>query len=305
MNTGPGSPDPAGGARVDHLLAAAAAALAHLDDAPRLAAESLLCQVLGWRRSKLYAHPEHCPSAPQREAYATLVARRVAGEPLAYLLGTQPFCDLTLAVTPAVLIPRADTETLVEAALACALPAGHPVQVLDLGTGSGAVALALARARPAWRLTATDIDPAALAIAQGNAERLGLAARIRFRQADWFEGLPGDPPYDLVVSNPPYIAEGDPHLTDPGLAAEPRHALVAGAEGLDALRRIATDARHRLVPGGWLWLEHGHAQGAVMRDLLRRLGYHDIVTHRDAGARERVTGGRHPPNSRTDDKDST
>lgn len=305
MNAGPASLDPTDDSRVDRLLAAATTALAHLDDAPRLAAESLLCQVLGWHRSKLYTHPEHSPSAPQREAYATLVARRVAGEPLAYLLGTQPFADMILAVTPAVLIPRADTETLVEAAVSCAPPGEHPLQVLDLGTGSGAVALALARARPTWRLTATDIDTAALAIAQGNAERLGLAARIRFRQADWFEGLPGDLSYDLVVSNPPYIAEGDPHLTDPGLAAEPRHALVAGAEGLDALRRIATDARYRLVPGGWLWLEHGHDQGAVMRDLLRRLGYHDIATHQDAGARERVTGGRHPPNFRTEDKDST
>lgn len=296
--------DPAPATRIDSLLTAAAAALEPLEDAPRLEAETLLCQVLGWRRARLYTHPEHCPSAAERQAYATLIARRLAGEPLAYLLGTQPFRDFTLAVTPAVLIPRADTETLVDAALATALPPEAPLAVLDLGTGSGAVAIALARARPAWQLTATDLSEAALALARDNAVQLGVP-EIDFRLADWFEGLPDDRHYDLVVSNPPYIAENDPHLAQPGLAAEPRQALVAGPDGLDALGRIAADARHRLTPEGWLWLEHGHAQGAAVRDLLRQLGYHAISTRRDAGGRERVTGGCAPHLPKATTKDQT
>lgn len=293
------------GTRIDSLLVAAAAALQPLDDAPRFEAELLLCEVLGWPRSRLYACPEHQPSASERAAYAALVARRVAGKPLAYLLGSQPFMDFTLAVTPDVLIPRADTETLVQAALASEAASATAPQVLDLGTGSGAVAIALARARPRWHLTATDISEAALLVAQANANRLGVADRIRFLVADWFHGLPDDRRYDLLVSNPPYVAEADPHLADPGIAAEPRHALVAGPEGLDALHRIAAEAPLRLKPGGWLWLEHGHEQGPAVRDLLARLGYHAVDTHRDAGGRERVTGGRHAPISRTDHKEST
>lgn len=291
----------AAGTRIDSLLAAATAALQPLDDAPRFEAELLLCDVLGWPRSRLYACPEHQPSASERAAYAALVAQRVAGEPLAYLLGSQPFMDFTLAVTPDVLIPRADTETLVQAALASEAASATAPQVLDLGTGSGAVAIALARARPRWQLTATDISEAALLVAQANANRLGVADRIRFLLADWFHGLPDDRRYDLVVSNPPYVAEADPHLADPGIAAEPRQALVAGPEGLDALHRIAAEARLRLKPGGCLWLEHGHEQGPAVRDLLARLGYHAVATHRDAGGRERVTCGRHAPISRTED----
>ncbi len=286
--------------RIDSLLVAGAAALAPLDDAPRLEAETLLCKVLGWRRAKLYAFPEHSPSPPERAAYAALIARRAAGEPLAYLLGNQPFLDFTVVVTPAVLIPRADTETLVAAALATGQSREEPLEVLDLGTGSGAVALALARARPPWRLTATDRSEAALEVARSNALRLGLTD-IDFRLADWFEGLPSHQRYDLVVSNPPYIAEDDPHLMQPGLASEPRQALVAGPDGLVHLRRIAAQARHRLKAGGWLWLEHGHEQGAPVRDLLGRLGYHAISTRQDAGGRERVTGGCTSPSAPSPD----
>lgn len=282
----------AGTARIDELLAEAEILLAPLDGDARLEAEYLLCHALGCSRSALYANPERRADGAGGERFRQLLGRRAAGEPLAYLIGTQPFLDFTLKVTPATLIPRADTETLVEAALADA-PAEAPLRVLDLGTGSGAVALALARARPAWQVTAVDLSEAALAVARDNAAALGLT-RMRFLQGDWFDALPRGERYALVVGNPPYVAEDDPHLLDPGLAAEPRLALVAGPDGLTAIRRIAAEAPAWLIIGGRLWLEHGWDQGPAVRDLLARLGYHDIVTRRDAGGRERVTGARAP-----------
>jgi release factor glutamine methyltransferase len=277
---------------IDALLAAATASLAGLGEDARVEAERLLCHVLNRPRSYLYAHPERRPGAEACARYRALLARRRTGEPLAYLVGSQPFLDFTLRVTPATLIPRADTETLVDAALDCADPAGA-LRVLDLGTGSGAVALALARARADWMITATDLSETALAVAVLNARSMGLE-RIRFLAGDWLEALPPDERFDLIVSNPPYVAEDDEHLADPGLAAEPRMALVSGPDGLTDIRRIAGEARRRLADGGWLWLEHGWNQAAAVRDLLRRLGYHDILTRRDAGGRERVTGGRVP-----------
>ncbi len=296
MNESPvaGAPGADVDLRVDAALAGAAAALAGITDDARLEAEMLLGHVLGATRAQLYTHPERLLDAGQTQSFAALVARRAHGEPLAYLLGEQPFGDLLLRVTADTLIPRADTLVLVAAALACT-PAQAPVRVLDLGTGSGAVALSLAHARPHWEISACDISEAALAVARDNAERLGLSARVRFHHSDWFDGLPEARAFDVVVANPPYIAEQDPHLADPGLAAEPRKALVSGTDGLDAIRRIAAAAPAWLAPGGWLWLEHGWQQGPSVRDLLGKLGYHRIQTLKDHGTRERVTGGHSPP----------
>lgn len=277
--------------RVDAAISNAAATIAEFSDDPRLEAELLLGNILGASRAQLYTHPERLLDATQTRRFAALIARRARGEPLAYLLGEQPFGELLLRVTADTLIPRADTLVLVAAALASA-PAHLPVRVLDLGTGSGAVALAIAHAREHWRITASDSSAPALAVARDNAEHLGLGARVTLCQSDWFDGLANTAAFDLVVANPPYIAEDDPHLSDPGLAAEPRQALVSGADGLDAIRRIAAGAPARLAPGGWLWLEHGWQQGAAVRDLLGQLGYHRIRTLQDAGARERVTGGQ-------------
>jgi release factor glutamine methyltransferase len=230
--------------RIDTLLARATRQLQVISEDPRLEAELLLCHAVGWARARLYAHPEEVPPLPAQRQFADSVARRRRGEPLAYLTGEQPFRDFELLVTPATLIPRADTETLVEAAL-MAGTVDTRLRVLELGTGSGAVALALARARPAWQITATDNSAAALAVARLNARRLGLERRVHLQQADWFDGLAAGGEtagFDLIVSNPPYIAENDPHLADPGLAAEPRQALVSGPDGLTAIRRIAGGA---------------------------------------------------------------
>lgn len=300
-------PQPAGDApapRIDAALSRAAAAIESVSDDARLEAELLLCDILGASRAQLYTHPERLLDADQARCFAALMARRARGEPLAYLLGEQPFGELLLRVTADTLIPRADTQVLVTAALASA-PAHAPTRVLDLGTGSGAVALSIAHARECWQITASDISEPALAVARDNAERLGLCARVALCQADWFDGLPAAPTFDLVVANPPYIAEHDPHLDDPGLAAEPRQALVSGIDGLDAIRRIAADAPAWLAPGGWLWLEHGWQQGPAVRDLLGQLGYHHVQTLQDRGARERVTGGQQAPNPLHDSEGSS
>lgn len=287
--------------RVDAAVSSAAAAISSVSDDARLEAELLLCDVLGASRAQLYTHPERLLDAEQARCFMALTARRARGEPLAYLLGEQPFGELLLRVTADTLIPRADTLVLVTAALASA-PAHVPVRVLDLGTGSGAVALAIAHAREHWQVVACDISDPALAVARDNAERLGLGARVTLCRADWFDGLAQAPAFDLVVANPPYIAEHDPHLDDPGLAAEPRLALVSGPDGLDAIRRIVVDAPRWLAPGGWVWLEHGWQQGAAVRDLLGQLGYHRVQTLQDHGARERVTGGQRVHNPLHDSK---
>ncbi|MGN6313584.1 MAG: peptide chain release factor N(5)-glutamine methyltransferase, partial [Rhodanobacteraceae bacterium] len=219
-----------------------------------------------------------------------LIARRARGEPIAYLIGSRGFHALELRVSPDVLIPRPETELLVELALA-RIPVDAECRVADLGTGSGAIALSIARERPRARVLATDASGAALAVARDNARRLNLT-NVGFAQGDWCAALGDGCDFDLIVSNPPYIAEDDPHLREGDLRFEPRAALASGADGLDAICAIVRDARAHLRGGGWLLLEHGFAQGAQVRALLQESGYREVFTERDLEGRERTTGAR-------------
>jgi release factor glutamine methyltransferase len=248
----------------------------------------LVAHALGRTRSWLYAHGDDPVDEAAREACERLVARRAAGEPLAYITGHRGFWRFDLRVTPDTLVPRPETELLVELALE-RLPEGKPLRIADLGTGSGAIALALAHERPAARVVAVDASAAALEVARGNARALGIG-NVEFREGDWLQPLAGET-FDLVASNPPYIAVGDPHLDD--LRHEPALALSSGADGLDAIRTIVRDAPSRLVAGGWLLLEHGLDQGAAVRALLSAAGYADVSTARDLEQRDRVTLGRY------------
>ena len=259
----------------------------------RLDAQLLLAHVLRQSRSWLLAHGDDALTAAHAAAYDVLVARRAAGEPFAYLVGEREFHGLALAVDASVLVPRPDTETLVDWALDllhgelrdAAAPA-----VLDLGTGSGAIALAIRNGCPRARLWAGERSAGALAVARANAARLALD--VRFVQGDWWEALAGAadaPVFDLVVSNPPYVAADDPHLAD--LAHEPLSALVAADDGLADIRAIATGARGRLRPGGWLLFEHGWEQADAVATILREAGFGGIATRRDIEGRPRCTGG--------------
>jgi release factor glutamine methyltransferase len=252
-------------------------------------AEWLLAHALGRPRSWLYAHADDTVDAGIRARFAELVERRAAGEPVAYLTRSRGFWNFDLRVTPDTLIPRPETELLVELALA-RLPETAGSRIADMGTGSGAIALALARERPRARVVATDISDAALAIARENAAALAID-NVRFGSGSWYSAL-DDAPFDLIASNPPYVADGDPHLAAGDLRFEPGSALASGHDGLDAIRAIVRDAPAHLVPGGWLLLEHGIAQGAAVRALLCEAGFIDVETARDLEERERVTLGR-------------
>ena len=269
---------------VRDLLAATAKRLG-----ARLDAERLLAHALGVSRAALYARPEHEPDAVEQDAFERLAAARERGEPVAYLIGRREFWSLDLDVTPDVLIPRPETELLVERAL-LRIPTAREVRVADLGTGSGAIALAIARERPQARVLATDASERALEVARGNAERLGLA-NVSFAHGDWGAAL-GDALFDVVVSNPPYIARGDVHLALGDLRFEPESALVSGDDGLDAVRRIVADAPGHLAPGGWLALEHGWDQGSRARALFEAEGFAGIASVRDGAGHERVTEGQ-------------
>lgn len=246
-------------------------------------------------RSQLRLRGEDSISAAFALQFANTVERRRIGEPVAYITGAQGFWSLELKVNPAVLIPRADTETLVEWALQLMArdPADTRVRrILDLGTGSGAIALALAQELGARaQIMATDRSEVALNVAKDNARALKLDA-VTFRLGDWCAALLDQDcqPFDLILSNPPYIAEGDAHLSD--LRFEPRSALTSGADGLDAIRQILQQAPMHLRAGAWLLLEHGHDQGARVRELLRQAGWVEVETRRDFGGQERVSGGR-------------
>jgi len=258
-------------------------------DSARLDAEVLLMYVLDKPRSHLYAWPERTLSPAELARFETLLARRVAGEPVAHLTGRREFWSLPLSVTADTLIPRPETEILVEQALAV-LPPNEPLRVADLGTGSGAIALAIARERPQCRILATDISAAAIAVAQGNARRLGIDT-VTFRTGDWCESLSGMQP-DMIVSNPPYIADADPHLETGDVRYEPRTALAAGPQGMDALTVIARCAPDYLQPGGWLLMEHGHDQGKLARQLLELTGLTEVIDYADDAGLSRVIAGR-------------
>lgn len=257
-------------------------------DSPRRDCEILLAHVLGKSRTWLYTWPEHEVGAGQGDALAHLLQRRREGMPVAYLTGRREFWSLSLAVNSATLIPRPETETLVEWALEVALPTA--AAVLDMGTGSGAIALALAVERARWEITAVDASAAALAIARANGERL-CPERVCFVASDWFSALAGSR-WDLIVSNPPYVEADSPYLQRGDLRFEPRSALVAGSSGLDDIARLAAAAPHYLRRGGWLLLEHGFEQGVAVRGLLEAAGLQQVVTRCDLAGHERITGGR-------------
>ena len=253
----------------------------------RLDAQLLLGAVLGRERAWLLAHDDDALEDAARERFEGLCARRAAGEPLAYLLGRKEFHGLVLDVDRHVLVPRPETEGLVDWALEVLADGPAQPSVADLGTGSGAIALAIARARADARVSAVDSSTDALACAIGNGRRLGIA--IEWLDGDWWQALAGRR-FDLVVSNPPYVAADDRHLQT--LAHEPRHALTPGGDGLAALRAIASDAPSHLRAGGWLLLEHGHDQGPAVRAMLHDCGLADVATRPDLAGLPRCTGGR-------------
>ena len=257
----------------------------------RLDAELLLAAVLGKPRSYLRTWPEHEPGAEQLAAFAALLERRRMGEPVAYILGHQGFWSLDLEVAPHTLIPRPDTELLVETALQLA-PA-TPQRVLDLGTGSGAIALALASERRGWQVTGVDRIAEAVALAERNRQRLKLG-NAEFRQSSWFDGLAGER-FGLILSNPPYIAADDRHLGEGDVRFEPLSALVAGVDGLDDIRQIIAQAPRHLQAGGWLLLEHGYDQAEAVRELLAAAGFTAVDSRRDLGGHQRISLGRWTP----------
>ncbi len=275
-------------ATLEAYLRDATAALRAFSPTPRLDAEVLAMHITGLSRTQLVTRGDQPLPAAQDACLTALVARRAYGEPVAYLTGEREFWSMPLKVSPATLIPRPETEHLVEQALARIAPdAGDTI--VDVGTGSGAIALALARERPHARIIAIDVSAEALAVARENAERLGL--EVAFCQGDWLTALPAAQ-VDMVVSNPPYVANDDPHLNVGDVRFEPATALRGGADGLDAIRVLAGTARAALRPGGWLLLEHGYDQGAAVAAILRTHGYRDVRGYTDDAGQDRVTEGR-------------
>lgn len=273
--------------RLDSVLRAAAARLPTLEG--RHEAEQLLAHALGRDRAWLFAHAIDELEAGQVAAFEALLARRIAGEPVAYLTGRRSFWTLELEVNADTLIPRPETELLVELALA-RLPDAEKINVADLGTGSGAIALSLAQERPRAWVIATDASAGALAVAKRNALSHGIG-NVEFRQGSWFAPLSGER-FDLIASNPPYIAVDDPHLQQGDLRFEPATALSSGSDGLEDIRDIVAHAGEHLVAGGWLLLEHGLEQGAAIRGLLEIAEFVEVETAQDLEMRNRVTLGR-------------
>ncbi len=257
-------------------------------DTVQLDAELLLAAVLGKSRTYLYTWPEQVLSPSERSYFESVLERRVMGEPVAYILGTRDFWTLTLRVNRHVLIPRPETELLVETALA--LVTTQEACIADLGTGSGAIALAIASERPVWKVVATDMSGDALTVASDNASQLNIV-NVEFRQGSWCDALPPHL-FDLIVSNPPYIDAADAHLTQGDLRFEPRSALVAADDGLADIRTLCSQAPQRLKPGGWLLLEHGWTQGPTVAAILQSSGLEAVRTLKDLNGNDRVSLGR-------------
>lgn len=266
-----------------------ATALLAMHESARLDAELLLAQVLGQPRSYLMAWPERVLSEPQAQQFAALIARRAAGEPIAHILGRREFWSLDLEVTSDTLIPRPETELLVEQALAH-VPEDAAWDIADLGTGSGAIALAMASERPRCRIEASDASSAALTVAEANARRLHLG-NVCFHHGRWYQPF-ANKRFDVILSNPPYIRADDPHLREGDVRFDPHSALVAGRDGLDDLRAIITGAPAHLRSDGWLLVEHGYDQAEAVAELFAGAGFDAIATLRDLGGRPRVTQGR-------------
>jgi release factor glutamine methyltransferase len=273
---------------IKELLLSATTHLASHSTSPRLDAEVLLSLTLAKPRSYLHAWPEQHPSAEQISAYEQLVKRRSNGEPIAHLTGEREFWSLVLKVSPDTLIPRPETEQLVEQTLTH-IAAQQGMQVADLGTGSGAIALAIAHERPNCGITAVDSSASALKIAKANAARLNIG-NIHFHHGDWLQGLPAT--FDIIVSNPPYIRPDDPHLQQGDLLYEPATALVATDNGMAAINRICHQAREHLKPGGWLLLEHGYDQRQAVIKRLQQEGYSDIQAFKDLSGNDRLVQAR-------------
>ena len=277
---------------IEQALATAIRQLTEQPDTANLDAELLLAHVLHKNRAWLHTWPDYELSAEQTLQFQQLVARRAGGEPVAHLLGRQEFWSLSLRVTADTLIPRPETERLVELALE-RIPHTAAWSIADLGTGSGAIALALAKERPLCRILATDRSAAALAVARDNA-RTHQLANVRFRQGTWFEALQHEAAFDMIVSNPPYIREDDPHLQQGDVLFEPAAALQAGQTGLADLQHLIREALPHLKPGGWILLEHGYDQAAAVMQLLKQAGYEQVSDYTDLAGQPRVVAGCKP-----------
>jgi len=257
----------------------------------RIDVQCLLQGVMQVNRAYLLSHPEQLPDAEQYARYLSLFERRLGGEPIAYLLGDREFFGLTFKVTPATLIPRPETELLVELALK-RFPEQGKCRVLDLGTGSGAIALSIAHARPNVEVMAVDASTASLEVATLNAQQLGIR-NVHLLHSDWFSKLQGER-FDMIVSNPPYIAAGDIHLSQGDVRFEPQAALVSGKDGLDDIRKIAAQAKEHLNSDGWLLMEHGYDQAEKVRAILQQAGFTRVFSACDLAGIERVSGGYKP-----------
>lgn len=274
---------------IENALREATEQLRAVSDSARLDAELLLCRAIDMPRAYLFAHPEEELDEASLDRFDQTVARRLAGEPMAYIEGVKEFWSMELMVSPATLVPRPETEVLVDRAL-CEIPRDAAWNILDLGTGSGAVALAIARERPLCNVTATDVSEDALAVARVNAQQLNLG-NVEFLQGGWTDPV-RDRTFDVIVSNPPYVATGDSSLDK--LQCEPQSALVAGEDGLDAIRVLVKDCRDILKPGGVFAFEHGSAQAANVEALCLRYAWIDIHCHKDYALLPRVTVARKP-----------
>jgi release factor glutamine methyltransferase len=271
--------------RVDEALATATQYLQLSSDSPRLDAEALLAHALQISRSMLFAYPERALTKVEQDIFLTLTERRLVGEPIAYLLGSKEFWSLTLGVNSQTLIPRPETELLVELALS-KLPEQDKLMIADLGTGSGAIALSIAKERPKWFVCATDINSETLAVAHKNAANLEIK-NIIFKIGSWCNALSDSQKWDAILSNPPYIAEDDSNLEL--LSYEPKRALVAGPTGLESTTEIILQAPKYLKSGGWLFLEHGFDQSSKVQHLLSQVGFEQVTSHLDLAGLPRVT----------------
>lgn len=277
-----------------------AQALTHVSESPRLDVELLLSHLLDKERVWLYTWPETELSQAQQAEFERVLQRRRAGEPIAHILGEREFWSLPLYVDASTLIPRPDSERLVE--LALTLTEGVPSgRALDLGTGTGALALAFASERPTWAVVALDASTAAVDLARRNAQRLGLE-RVRCLHSDWYTALTMDEQFELIMSNPPYIADDDPHLKRGDVRFEPRSALVAERQGLADIEHIVNLSPRHLMPGGWLLIEHGWRQGAAVRDVFAVRGFQAVRTELDLNERDRVTLGQWPASEVANDE---
>jgi release factor glutamine methyltransferase len=274
---------------IQDALNRAGVMLAARDENPALEAALLLAYVLEVPRVRLHSHPEQPLRSSQREAFFALVERRTKGEPLAYLTGRREFWSLELVVNEHTQITRPETELLVQLALE-RIPTDAQFTILDLGTGSGAIALAIAGERPRCRVTATDVCSRALDVARANAQRLSIS-NVTFREGAWFAPVAAER-FDVIVSNPPYVAQNDPHLLSGDLPAEPALALVAGPTGMEMITVIARQAPRHLQTEGWLLMEHGYDQGSGVADLLNDENYRHVQTWRDLAGKERITAGQ-------------